>query len=557
MAASVTTRQVKSANDRMKAEIKRLRSYNELYEKYSPKWEFFLNAYEGGSDFANNPANLFRHVREHQKDFDDRVSRSHYLNYCEPLVEFFTDFIYQETIQRDGAANAAFFNDFKSDVNKKGEDIDTFMKEVCNDAQIFGHMFVIVDAPTSPARLTKAQQAAAGIRPYWVSVRPDEVLDWVADAFDKVLYLKRRQIMTLLDTTSMTKRLVERYTEWTLDQIKITDVDITDGDDKAVLLPATEVANKLGEVPIHIFRYKRSKRDRWMGKSFLNSLAGNNREVMNLTSLLQEFLYRQCFNMLAMQIDQNQDQEEQQQGEFSSSNILLYPKDAAHVPAYVSPPIAPAKFLQEERQRIVTEMFKYAHQDLVNELNNGQKASGYSKQQSFVTSATKIASRADILQRGEMRLMQLTMKYMKTKWDGTIKYKDNYNVTNVADSLAQLKQLFTDMQLRSETMLKIQLKRMVHEIDGKLTPDQIKSVEAEIDKMDTDKWFETMELSLIGRAAMSPEAATSAVAGPAPKEAAAQSASGRARKPSTSTASEVASEASKKPKPGGRTAASR
>src|SRR3954469_8524894 len=74
-------------------ELVRLRSKHELWKVYAPEWELYLAAYEGGPDFANGK-NVFKHVRENQEDYSDRVNRLHYINHCDQLVDFFTNFVY-------------------------------------------------------------------------------------------------------------------------------------------------------------------------------------------------------------------------------------------------------------------------------------------------------------------------------------------------------------------------------------------------------------------------------------------------------------------------------
>lgn len=542
--------------NRQRQEIKRLRSTHELYDKYLPRWQFYLDSYEGGDDYTSNTVYLDQHFREADQDYKDRLKRAHLLNYCETLTDFTTDYIFADAINRHGGDNDAadtFYTDFLADVNKKGEDVDTFMRQVCTETKIFGEVFVLVDSPTVASRLTKAQEQRLGIRPYWVLIRPTEMLDWVYDPFDKMLYMKRQQIVEFMDGT--TKRTVERYYEWTPEQVKITDVDITQGVDKPVLGAPQNIDNRLAQkvVPIQRFIYQRSMKDRGMAVSYLIDIARNNREVYNLTSLLQEFLYRQCFNMLAMESDPNETDEEESQSSFGTTNVLLFPKDAKHAPHYVSPPVDPAKFIAQERQLIVQEMYKRTHQDLVNELTNGNKASGHSKQMSFSTTVPKIAAMADILERGEMALMSLTYLYRKQTWKGKIKYKDRYEITNLTDAMQQLQTLFKDMQLQSDTFIKQQMIRMVHEFDGKIPADQMKQIEKEINNMNMTEWYATQKLAYIGRAAQS-DLADVAVEGKVPaqdaKALAAQSAA--ERKPSSSA--ELASESSKTPKPGGRKA---
>src|SRR5208282_5033022 len=136
----------------------------------------------------------------------------------------------------------------------------------------------------------------------------------------------------------------------------------------------------------------------------------------------------------------------------------------------------PAKFLQDERTSNVMAMYKIAAQDTQNDLFNGGKSSGFSKAVSFQTTVPKIATRAETLEQMEMRLMSLTFQFMGKEWKGSVKYKDHYQITNLTDALSQLSTLFKDLQITSKTFAEMQMKRMIDEFDGKLTPDQRKKV---------------------------------------------------------------------------------
>jgi hypothetical protein len=526
-------------------EIERLRSTNELYANFRSKWDFYMSAYEGGDLFAT-PDNIARHPREHVDDFEERCKRIHYINYCEPLVDFFTAFIFAETIQRNGGTNRDWYNEFIKNVNNKGEDVTTFMQQVSDDKQIYGMVYVLVDAPPLPTdrKLSKLEEQKLGLRPYWVLIRPDEILDWVTDSFDKYSYVKRRQEIT--DISNGVHRLLERYTEWEGLNIKVTDIDVTNPN-KPILLSPVITDNQVGEIPIVLFRYKRHKKYRFMGSSFLTDLSYNNREVMNLTSLLQEFLYRQAFNILAVQMDGTLPTYNQMEGEQGSANLMQYPKEA-NAPSYIAPSSEPAKFIAEERQFVVNEMYKRAAQDTVNELFNGVKSSGFSKQQGFSTTVPKIATRAETLEKGENRLMELTLMYMSKKWDGKIKYKDRYELTNISDALQQMTLLFKDLQMPSETFVKEELIRMVHEFDGKIPIEIMNTITAEINAMDFAEWQDAQKLALIGKAAISPEVGTAfgKAGSTASKGVTPASKTGRAKRKPT-TAQEAKAESSKQP----------
>ena len=486
-------------------ELKRLRYCHELWQEYSPRWDFYLSAYEGGEEFAV-AANLFKHAREAQPDYDDRVKRLDNMNYCEPLVSFFTNFIFAESIDRNGGKNEDFFKTFINDVSRRGETVDDFMRQVCDEAQVFGLSYVLVDAPPLPETegdtVSKQYEKDNNVRPYWVIIHPVEITDWETDDFGNLIYVKRKQLT--VEHLALQNRKFEEYTEFYPDRYVTTRIDVTRATDP-VILTAVTLPNKLGKVPILVARYRRSKRHTHLGISFLCDFAYNNRRILNINSMLDEFLYRQCFNILAKETEAGVPLREQEEGLIGTSNVMEYPK-GAQPPKYISPPVDPAKILQDERGRIITQMFLRASQDTMNELFNGEKSSGFSQAQSFSRTVPFISSRADMLERVESALMQLTLQMVGKEWDGKIKYKDRYELTNLTSALTQLQVLVKDFQLPSETFVKTQLKRMVHEYDGKLSIEDQTAIEKEIDAMDFKAWAELQKEAFVGAPPTSPGA---------------------------------------------------
>jgi hypothetical protein len=475
--------------------LKQLRSAHPLYQEFLPRWQFFLAAYEGGEDFTSNSSHLFKHFRENEEDYSDRLKRAHYINYCEVLVDYYTNFIFSEPIDRNGGSNSELYRDFMKDVNKRGDNIDTFMRTVCEDSQVFGMSYIFVDAPKKDGGLvTKFEEQQNGIRPYWVLVKPEEVIHWAIDEFGRYTYLKRRQLSEEFDGSKV--RVYEIYTEYTFDTITITKVDVTDKS-KPEIFPSEPLPNELGRIPIVAAKWKKSKLYPNMGKSFLTDFAANNREIYNLTSLLDEFLYRQAFNILVMQTD-GQPAAEGDETVLGPSNVLEYPK-GANAPAYIYPSSDTADKIQDERGRIKNEMFARAAQDTVNEIFNGEKSSGFSQAQSFSKTVPFISARADMLEAVENELMALTMEMMGKTWDGKVKYKDRYELTNLTDALTQLQVLVRDLHIPSETFVKEQLKRMVREYDGKLPVETLAKIEKEIEEMSFKSWQSTQKEALVGK----------------------------------------------------------
>lgn len=484
--------------------VKELRSTCEAYETHKKQWGFYLDSYEGGQDFAASAENLFKHLRETPEDFTDRTNRAYNTNYCEPIIDFFTNFIFSETIDREGGSEKEFYQSFIKDVSLKDENVDDFMRKVCDDMQIFGMSYILVDSPKVDENsvLTKQDQIENNIRPYWVIIRPDEVVDWVRDRFGRFQYIKRKCIYRTFNGVGNVMT-VESYTEYTQNAIYNSEIDVTEPAKPKIILYRDVLPNELDEIPIVCIKYKESRKDPDIGLSFLRDFAYNNREINNLTSLLQEFLYRQAFNILAKETETSVPLKDMQEGIVGTANLLEYPK-GAKAPEYISPPAEPAQFIQTEISRIKREMYTRAAQELTSELFNGEGASGFSQAQSFSRTVPFISSRADILEKCENELMILTMKWLKSDWTGKVKYKDRYENTNFTDVLTQFQILVRDLQMPSEDFVKTELKRLIRIYDSKIPEDVMLSVDKQIDSMDFTGWLNTQKEALVGKTGNSP-----------------------------------------------------
>lgn len=279
------SRAMDMSNSPSKTELDILNSTNPLYEEYKDSWSFYLDAYEGGYDFISN-SNIFSHIRENPDDYKDRVRRAVYFNYMQPLVNFFSNFIFSEEIARFGGAYDDQFQRFIKDVNGKGESIDLFMREVCDLNQIFGHIDILVDKKqntTGSNTLSLLQEQELGLaNPYFLILYPHEVLDWKFSETGGFVYLKR----CVCDGDYKT------YTSWGPN--KIIKVIVKSTNNKEYIEDVREFENTLGEVPVVRSYYRKSKKHRDMGNSFLTDISVINRRIMNLSSLLDEFLFRQC-----------------------------------------------------------------------------------------------------------------------------------------------------------------------------------------------------------------------------------------------------------------------
>jgi hypothetical protein len=471
----------KTTTSAKKKEIERLRSKNAEYERNEKHWRFLLMSYEGGPEYPSSET-LFRFTREHADDFSDRLKRAVYQNYCQPLVDFVPDFIFNHEIDRDAKSLSREFDDFKHNVDRAGTSLNNFMKQVSQIARIFGMCYIQVDKPALPestnpeeVSLLQAQELGLGV-PYLICINPLEVLDWSFDSFGNLLYLKRVQLVQEPQGDGFVFSDIERYHEWTPKKYKITDIDVTDPK-KPRLIPPKSGDNTLGTVPFIQHFHRRSKINKDIGQAFINDIAYQNRSVFNYSSLIDEFLHKQCFNILAMERDTTLPTANAVDGEVGQSNVLEIPREAKHRPEYISPPADPAEFIQSERENCIKEMYRQAAQDVMHELF---ARSGDAIQKGFSRTIPVIADQADQLQSTETHVMKMWAKAQKKKWDGKIAYKDDYSITNLLDLVVQLTSIFRDIKVLSPTFVKEEWKRIVREFDGKIDPEQMAKIISEI-----------------------------------------------------------------------------
>lgn len=468
-------------------EIERLRKTCQDYDDNKKLWQFFLKSYEGGPEYVGHDT-LFRHSRESEQDFQERLNRAHYQNYCQPLVDFVPEYIFSQDVERSAPKDLQdAFEQFKKNCDRAGTSLNLFMQQVGEDMRIFGMCYIQVDKPANDnpdISVLDAQQKGLD-QPYVVLIRPLEVLDYRIDSFGNLTYLKRVEHTYEDDGEDVIN--IERYTEWRANQYKISAIDVSDPKNPKLIKTGNygqPQRNPWGVVPFVMAFFKRRKSNTAVGQSFLQDIAMQNRSVFNQTSLIDEFLYRQCFNILAMPAKSAIPLKDQSEGHIGTSNVVEVPSDAKITPQYITPPADPAQFIQSERENTVRQMYLQAAQDLMAELTLPGRHSGDSQRQQFSRTIPVINKTADALEQTEQRMMELWAKIRGSSWDGgKISYKDDYSITNLVDMLLSLSMLFNNVRLLSPTFIREEWKRLVREFDGKLDHDTLMKIESEIDSL--------------------------------------------------------------------------
>jgi hypothetical protein len=459
-------------------ELERLYAESQVYAQRKGHWRFLAMAYEGGPAYVTEET-LFRHEREHHDSFTQRLKRAHYWNFCAPLNDFVPDHIFRDPpeLKPDDSIRAAFTK-FEKNVDRMGTSIDQFMRRAAEDARLYGLAWIGIDKPAiDPQRppLTLQDDMDQGLdAAYWYLVRRPEVLDYEVDQFGSYLYLKR--LVPTRRRAGSTWRALDRVIEWTQKDVRVTEIDVTDPK-KRKLLPATTTQHQFGVVPMVPVFNRRSKFRFDEGVSCLEDIAYQNRQVYNQTSILDEFLYRQCFNILVREQDTAIPSKDEGSTEVGTSNLMEIPRGVTNKPFYLTPPIDPAGFIQGERDAVIREMYRQAVQDSVHEIFD----SGEAQRAASSRSIPNIARLADELQVAQVQALRLWAKASNLAWSGKVAYRRDFSITTFMDMVLQLSGIFNNLRVLPPRFVREEWKRVIREFDTRLEPDALVEIDSQID----------------------------------------------------------------------------
>jgi protein subunit release factor B len=106
-------------------------------------------------------------------------------------------------------AKDADTSEWMKNVDRMGRDINQFMSSVLNGTIAYGHWHVVVDFPVVSAR-TREDEKKAGARPYFVEVRPTQVLGWKATEDGRLLQVRYMELVPVDGQSEFETSFVEQ-----------------------------------------------------------------------------------------------------------------------------------------------------------------------------------------------------------------------------------------------------------------------------------------------------------------------------------------------------------
>lgn len=394
---------------------------NEMAETYT----LLHDAYYGDGQFKQGGA-LVRHTRESPENFAKRKKLAYYLNYMGPIVNASVDPIFRNEIKRE-YNDTAKFKVFLDDADRTGTDLQNYMRRLATMAKLYGVVYVIVN---NEAEIGATVQDSLNKRalPYLAHVLPNEVTHWRFDERGRMVEFGYKSSVKDAEDKTRTRYYTWSETAWTVaDENRQI---IRQGDNPLERLPVVQYFGRSAD-PMEVLP----------PPEFL-SVAQTNLHVYQLCSWHTQILQNQTFNILIMPHTGASELT------IGTNNILTYPPESQHPPAFIAPDAAPAQVLTEQIDRLIREMYRMSGIDSVIGVQSAK--SGVARQWDFERTNQRLVDFAIQSEETEKAIIALYEAWTGETIGYICEYPRDFKISDVTEGLAQA-QAALDLGFESKT----------------------------------------------------------------------------------------------------------
>ncbi|WP_395652612.1 hypothetical protein [Brevundimonas sp.] len=393
---------------------------NTIYNRHRARWAFLLDSYMGGMQYQNG-SYLTRYQLETEAEYAARLQITPLDNQVRSIIATYISFLFRVNPTRDlGSLESEItVGDFLKDCDWEGRDLDAFMKQAAIYANIFGHTWIVMSKPDVGA-ITRADEIAAGVRPYLNMMTPLVVTDW-----KWTRKLNGSYELSYLKYVEDSNGSVSVIKEWTPTTVVTTTVN----HEGETITDRLEELNGLGRVPA-VCLYAHTSSVRGLGLSTVNDIADTQRLIYNLTSEAEQGIRLGSHPSLVATADTNVG---------SGAGALI------HMPQNLDPALKPyvLEFTGQEVSSVytaitnlVSSIDKMANTGSIR-ATESQVMSGVSREVEFQLLNARLSEQADNIELAEEQLWKLFAEYQGQIWTGEIKYPDSFAVRDTDNELDQ------------------------------------------------------------------------------------------------------------------------
>lgn len=449
------------AIQKIKTEIDKYLSGNDIYNTYKKNWKYLLESYVGGEEYRR-AGHLVRYQLETDAEYVARLETTPLQNHCSSVISVYNSFLFRNPPVRNFAEiqDMPELKDFLRDADLDGRSFDAFMKDVSTYNSVFGHTWILVVKPNVGAT-TRADEIAAGVRPYVSLLTPLTVLDWKwkRDVNGKYELSYLKYLEEVNGDVSVVK-------EWTTTNIKTIIVDETSTKYEEII----EV-NGLGKIPA-IVSYNRRSVIRGIGVSDIADIADAQKFIYNATSEIDQSIRMDTHPSLVKTPDTIAGS--------GAGSIIHMPEniDSGLKPYLLEYSGAAVDKILQTIKETVDAIDKMANTGAVR-ATQSRTMSGVAMETEFSLLNARLSEKGDALELAEEQIWKLWCEYMGEEWNGTIVYPDSFNIRDTKNDLDMYLTAST-APVNSETYKK-EIQKSIARLVCNKNEETIVAIEKEID----------------------------------------------------------------------------
>ena len=373
------------------------------------------DAYFGSGQFEGGGA-LVRHERESDGNYAKRRRLAYYLNYTGPIVNASVDPIFRNEIARE-YNDTAKFKVFLDDADRTGADLQNYIRRMAVAAKLYGVVYIVVNNEASIGETVQDNLDMRAL-PYLTAVLPQNVTHWKFDERGRLIEFAYKD--TVKDAEDKTR---VRFYLWTQNEWQVQDENqqtIAQGD------------NNIGRVPVVQWFGRRTDPMEMLPSPEFLSVAQTNYHVYQLCSWHTQILQNQTFNILTLPSGGEEDIT------IGTNNVLTYPPESTHTPAFIAPDAAPANVLTDQIDRLIREMYRMSGLDSVIGVQTAK--SGVARQWDFERTNQRLVDFAIQCEEAEKAIVALYEAWTGEQINYTCEYPRDFKIADVAADLQEAQQ---------------------------------------------------------------------------------------------------------------------
>lgn len=154
-----------------------VRKQSSAVAKMAEDWPLIAALLGGTSAMRKAPQFLPKWPNEDQKSYDARLAVATLFPAFPRTIEVLASKPFSKPITI-GEDVPARLKTWAEDIDLQGRNLHAFAASVCEEALGYGLSGILVDYPQAAGLRTAAEEAAAGVRPYFIHIHPQQILGW-------------------------------------------------------------------------------------------------------------------------------------------------------------------------------------------------------------------------------------------------------------------------------------------------------------------------------------------------------------------------------------------